>query len=359
MTGLTQADEFEAKREQRRFHMRVERLEYLRCYFWTGKDIGWYILNPNLAYSCALGAMLVSLVILFHSVWNKYFATAIFAISVSFWLLGNLFWMLPEVSLVGSETPFHTHENHQLLNLWAQISFIASICLILVQMLILGPLNIISDPIESNDSGSSYFVELGLVPSFVPHKLVIGWNSSSCRAEMALGWQTYEHLWHLWWVCKDFAWVTHYKPLWCVAVFFTVVISADFIITSASVGRKFEALHYLGTSMWLSGNIIWSFGEFFNIGQEKTSSSIFNTTEIHACRYWAAILVILSMAPYIYAYFMTWKIAQQKQKAVDAVVGIETTGSLGITTVRPRLRSVVAVPGETGDQEQQMLLLAG
>jgi len=358
----------ESKREQKRYHVRASRLEHFMCYMWTGKDIGWYFASAHIAYPFAFLAMVICLSLLFHSVWNKYFASSLNHFCVALWLLGNFMWMLPEVTLDDTETLLHDHERHQLCDYYAQVAFIASICLILLQMLVFGPLNFITDPVESSEVESSYFESLGLVPSFVPHELVIGYGSGPCHAQITLDWQTYEHLHFLWWVLKDLSWVTNCVPLWFVSVFFTVCIAADFIITSSFAGQTFEALHYLGTAMWLLGNIVWSFGEFFDIGQDRAPNNLFNTREIHTCRYWAAILVILSIVPYICAYCFECRRDRYNDSTTNKTTktnlhsttsGLDTmdiAGTNSTSTARPRLRSS-AGNAANADEDQQALLL--
>jgi len=276
-------------------------------------------------------------------------------------------WMLPEVSENETETKLHDHDRYQLCDYYAELAFIVSICLILLQMLVFGPMNFVTDPVESSEVESSYFESLGLVPSFVPHEMVIGYGSGPCHTQITLDWQTYEHLHFLWWVLKDLSWVTNCQPLWFVAVFFTVTIAADFIITSSFAGQTFESLHYFGTAMWLLGNIVWSFGEFFDIGQDRAPNNLFNTREIHTCRYWAAVLVMLSIVPYIYAYFIecrrgtNYDSTNKSKSNIYTASGLDNTdtaGSSNTSNIRPRLRSS-AGNGANADEDQQALLLPG
>jgi len=360
----------ESKRAQKRYHVRASRLEHIMCYMWTGKDIGWYFASAHIAYPFAFLAMVICLSLLFHSVWNKYYASSLNHFCVALWLLGNFMWMLPEVSEDATETKLHDHDRYQIFDFYAELAFVVSICLILLQMLVFGPLNLVTDPVESSEVESSYFESLGLVPSFVPHELVLGYGSGPCHAQITLDWQTYEHLHFLWWVLKDLSWVTNCQPLWFVAVFFTVTIAADFIITSSFAGQTFESLHYLGTAMWLLGNIVWSFGEFFDIGQDRAPNNLFNTREIHTCRYWAAILVMLSIVPYIYAYIIEWRRGASYDNANKATKtnglavqssgldNMDIAGNSNASSVRPRLRSLAGNAAYADDDQQALLLPA-
>ncbi len=287
-------------KEQRRFHERAATLEHMMSYMWTGKDVGWYLGSPYLAYPCAFLAMICSTILMLHAMFHKYFATALNLFCVSMWLCGNFVWMRPEVPWPDEE--LHNQQWHNDYDYYTMLIFLCCIGLILLQLLVLGPLQLVKDPVESSDLVSSYHESLGLTPSFIPKEVTVGYGAGPCHAEIKLDWARYEHLHFLWWVLKDLSWVSRSPVLWCVSVFFTIIISVDFIVTTSMTGNEFEALHYLGMAFWLSGNVVWSFGEVWGIGNDRVPEELFNWREAHTCRYWACVLVLLSIVPYMIAH---------------------------------------------------------
>jgi hypothetical protein len=245
------------KKEQRRYQERSARMDTFMAYAWTGKDIGWYFASPSMAYPFAALAMILSLSITFHAAWHKYYASAVSHFCIAMWLFGNFIWMIPEVNNPNDPASY-TSDAPTDFNGWAETIFIVTILLILTQLFVLRPLGIVTNPTDSPSSASasdapatSYHEQLGLVPHFVPKKLVIGYGSGPCHAQIDLNWESYGNLHFLWWVLKDLSWVSHTLPLWFVAVFFTVTIAMDFIVTSFAAGYTFDALHHVGTALWL------------------------------------------------------------------------------------------------------------
>ena len=328
------------KKEQRRYFNRTARMENVMSYMWTGKDIGWYFASGDIAYPFAALAMITVLSAIFHAIWNKYYASAMNNFCVALWLFGNLIWMIPEVA--HPEDTYYTKDIQKEFIGWAETCFIVSILLILTQMIVFTPMGIITDPKEAGSSSSSsssastssssspssnndkdgsnmqhqqqqqqqssqytqssFYEERGLVPHFVPSKIILGYGTGPCHTQIDLNWQTYDNLHFLWWVLKDLSWVSNTFSLWFISVFFTVSISIDFIVTCFIAGYTFDGLHHLGTAFWLLGNIVWSFGELWGLGSDSPPTSLFSLTEAYTYRYWAVVMVLLSIIPYIIAY---------------------------------------------------------
>lgn len=108
-----------------------------------------------------------------------------------------------------------------------------------------------------------------------------------------------ENLHVVFWLIKDFAWISGYKILGVTLALPTILLAAYLTVITRKTRSNFY--HNLAILFWISGNSIWMFGEFYFEDQKR----------IWAMPFFFAGLVIIS-----YYYISEGYFAYQKKKAL-------------------------------------------
>lgn len=70
----------------------------------------------------------------------------------------------------------------------------------------------------------------------------------------------------LFWIAKDLAWNRLNLTLWLSCMVPTLLIALDFIFiaaTTRSEDNAVDTIHFLAILMWVIGNSVWAYGDFF------------------------------------------------------------------------------------------------
>jgi len=108
-----------------------------------------------------------------------------------------------------------------------------------------------------------------------------------------------ENLHVVFWLIKDFAWISGYKILGVGLALPTILLAAYLTVITKNTRSNFY--HNLAILFWISGNSIWMIGEFYFEDQKR----------IWALPFFFAGLVIIS-----YYYISEGYLAYQKKKAL-------------------------------------------
>jgi hypothetical protein len=107
-----------------------------------------------------------------------------------------------------------------------------------------------------------------------------------------------ENLHVVFWLIKDFAWISGYKILGVSLAIPTIILAAYLTVITKKIRSSFY--HNLAILFWILGNSIWMFGEFYFEDQK---------------RIWALPFFFIGLAIIAYYYLFEGYLAYQKKKA--------------------------------------------
>jgi hypothetical protein len=198
------------------------------------------------------------------------------------WLIANLWWMSGEL---------HDWQFRKMTNIPILYPDHTIVCGYILQMalavlcvyyIFMRPMHIKPPSLESVD----HYNETGLNPPFP------GYFAT---------WREYENCHILFWLCTDYAWNTLNQPLWIITGIPTILIAADFVVSSFREPRlMIDHYHYLAQFLWFSANFIWAYGELFDPQNDYPYSLFASDPNARlTCRWWSSWCLVTAYVPII------------------------------------------------------------
>jgi hypothetical protein len=203
------------------------------------------------------------------------------------WLAANLWWMTGELhdwkyrndTAVPLLYPAHS----------VLCGYILRIALLILftYYLILRPLRIMDPTLDAIER----YNETGLVPRM---------------ASVFSTWREYENIHILWWLCTDYAWNTLNPSLWVFTAIPTIIISADFVVTSFWEPRLIvDHYHYLAQFLWFMANFVWAYGELYDPKNDRPYSLFSSDPDARwTCRWWSSWCLVAAYVPVVVFHVM-------------------------------------------------------
>ena len=235
--------------------------EYIHYYFWIIKDFAWMQNMTVLATTAGLLAVLWCGILLGISIYKRKWLETYVYIATTFWLIGNFIWMRSEVN---------TQDDYRGVPLSSHFLEVAFFWMALYY-LILRPLKVFPLPetLFDLDSDEKH------IPLHWPLNFYF------------VNWRDYEHIHIFFWSAKDLCWNQLQRVPWWIAMFFTLSVAADFVVSSFYYKRTIAGAHYMAVFLWVLSNGIWAYGNLYDVGQafnyfdDNQAHSIFVSTYQH------------------------------------------------------------------------------
>jgi hypothetical protein len=179
-------------------------------YFWIAKELAWAQQWYVCQFLYGIIAMLFSLMLLWRATASFNFEDSWQKIAEFLWLFANFWWLsgerhdLHNPNLV-PVNEIRTNESKHILE--------ATICWLGIYYMFLKPYDIFL-----SDSVAEKYDDAGLHPRFSYFK----------------SWRQYENIHVLFWIGKDYAWLTCNKVLWIIFLIPTLLIALDFVFTTGT-----------------------------------------------------------------------------------------------------------------------------
>lgn len=260
-----------------RLFFSVRGTENLHVYLWLLKDLFWCL--GYVYASSAFGSLaLIFTASMFVSAFKmKNTEEMYFLVHVFVWLFSNFWWMRSELA----PTYYNTNGREQSGYMLFGANIFAMLYYIIFKWRPVGFF-------KNNESIVCRYENAGFKPYFTYFE----------------NWRQYEFLHITCWALKDQSWMFKTAFLWVPSVILTLSISVDFIRVALKTQKNATDLtHYIVQLLWLSGNIIWSAGEIFNITPD-TINPLFYPNSM-SCRWVASIVFTVAFVP-ILVFYMLW-----------------------------------------------------
>lgn len=261
--------------------------EYCHTYFWIAKDLFWAQGHRDYSIFFGLSALLWSLIILWHALRTDNMHELWIYPSIFFWLFANFWWMAGEAH--DYEYPYEEPiaDQHTLTS--CRLLTIAMFWLLIYYFLLL-PLNILplkkSSLQEYNDR---------LLQSRLP-----------CFQHF----RQYENLHMLFWIIKDLSWGAMNLTVWSLCLVPTILIAGDLVYISAtsynSPDYTVDLVHFVVVFVWVIGNSVWAFGDFFVEEQYADPQDLLTKSadSLMTARWWSSWILVANVVPIACLYSM-------------------------------------------------------
>lgn len=259
----------------------VRGAENFHIYLWIAKDLCWAQNNVELGMVFGSLAVLWLLVLAYHALRDQYFEELYMLVAMSLWLLGNYVWMEGELvngdDSIGAPAAGHVFETAG--------------AMIILYHIFLRPVGLI----KYNQEKAKLYESAGLVSRF----------------EYFQTWRQYEHSHTLFWLGKDWSWNQLNPYSWIFFLIPTVLIAADFIITTwKSKKMTIDCMHYVAQLMWVMGNFTWALCEIFVLDSKDDDKVVDNIFDVrfpsqYQGRWWASWVLFFAYFP-VFGLYMIW-----------------------------------------------------
>ena len=117
----------------------------------------------------------------------------------------------------------------------------------------------------------------------------------------------YENLHMLFWIIKDLSWSSEHLQAWGICLIPTILISADLIYLSAtstsSPDYTADLVHFIVTFIWVIGNSVWAFGDFFIDKYSDPQGLLSKSADsLKTARWYSSWILVADVVPVISMY---------------------------------------------------------
>lgn len=253
----------------------VRYIENIHLYFWMLKDLAWSLDYRDFGMVFGTIAVLWLGVLYWHACKKSSTEELYFLIPTTLWLFGNFIWMTGEL----------IYNNDNLRPLGADCMLIGIILVMFYHIFV------------------KWLGMMELKPNLQAEKMY-NENGMKSRFKYFATFRQYEHFHTFCWLGKDLCWNTNFQLLWGIFVLPTFFISGDFIfLTWNNPKMTIDMCHYIAQFMWVSANIIWAYGELFEINVSDNPQYLIKPNQ-YTFRWTSSLILTLAWIPIVILYFL-------------------------------------------------------
>lgn len=309
--------------------MSIRGSEYFLMYFWILKDFCWTQDYYYAGQIFGILAVVISGLLIFRSAIVGHYREVFVNTATCLWLMGNFWWMEGELDdFKFPNNPYYpVYAEH---SMQANDILVAAACVLGVYYAIIRPFDLLKPSKTIND----FYNEHGMESPF-PLLFPL--------------WRDYENFHIVVWLGKDIAWNgsfnnnnVNWNAMWNVFVIPTVLIGIHFVILTFTVKSMFiDHIHYISQFIWVSGNIVWAFGEMYHptgFHDDAIDVTYLSSNDYFYLRWWAGwifVTALLILAP-LYLY---WIPATYFGLIPDSLLSEEENDSFGAITKSTKLEN--------------------
>ena len=260
----------------------VRGFESCLIYTWIAKDLCWTLYSPDPIWEIFAGTALgFGVLVMLRSVIDFELEDAWHRIAEFLWVFANFLWMSADI-----HDFYETNEEEITSVRYPQAAHIleATMCWLAIYYLFIKPSGI---KLSATSESSQMYDGTGLVPRFAYFE----------------NWRQYENVHIVWWIGKDYAWLTENQVMWVIFVIPTVLISIDFVICTGRTKRlMIDHCYYISQLLWVLANITWAYGELYLPEEldEPRSPWVYDKYTKASMRWYSCWLLIFAYLPLVF-----------------------------------------------------------